>query len=408
MKILFLTDEFYPNFGANSLLIRTLADEFIKNQHQVTVMPFGYDKNLPTVEYWNGIDIVRMIPGDDKKSLIANLKQGKLLTGSQIAWKYLREKCSQKENLFRKDRIAARRVLQDFIKERQIDVVVSICCSIELSFPLLYLRKKNKLPCKWIFYMIDPFESHSYYRGIEKVSVLRKLQHKIMQYCDGVAATGLIYNDTKEWETEEILKKITIVEFPKIEQPLVQLCEDDILLDKDKINVVCTGSKNEAVRNSAYTLQLCERLQDENIVFHFIGHGWSEDEKRGKGNCIFYQPRSHQAVRNLQMQADYLLNIGNVVTNQLPSKVLEYISTGKPIINVVKSEKCPTLALLQKGNALHIFEEMDLDASVKEMKQFISTTQDKLDFAEIEKRYEIYTPTYVSGQFYGLMGLSEV
>ena len=50
MKILFLTDEFYPNFGANSLLVRTLAGEFIKNEHQVFVMPFSYDIALPKME----------------------------------------------------------------------------------------------------------------------------------------------------------------------------------------------------------------------------------------------------------------------------------------------------------------------------------------------------------------------
>ena len=248
--------------------------------------------------------------------------------------------------------------------------------------------------------MIDPFESHSYYRGIEKVATLRKIQHEIMEQCDNVVMTGLIYNDTKEWETKEILNKITIVEFPKIEKPIMQPCDDDIVLDTTKINVVCTGSKNETVRNSEYTLKLCERLKDENVLFHFIGHGWCETEREVRGNCIFYKARSHQAIRNLQLNADFLLNIGNVVINQLPSKVLEYISTGKPIINIIKSKNCPTIKLLERTDSITVFEGDNLETSIARIKTFISVQHKENNFDEIEKQYKIYTPRYVAEQLF--------
>ena len=399
MKILFLTDEFHPNFGANSLLVRTLAGEFIKNEHQVFVMPFSYGNDVSALEIWQGIQIVRTIPNDDKMSLVNNLKKGHFLTAFKIAWKYAQQRCVKKEKILCKDRISARSVLEAFIKENEIDAVISICCSIELSFPLLYLRKKKQLPCKWIFYMLDPFESHSYYRGIDREKRLRKIQHDIMKHCDSIVMTGLIYHDTTAWETEEILTKISVVEFPKIERPIVQPCDDDILLDKEKINVICTGSKNEAVRNSAYTLRMCEQLQDANVVFHFIGYGWSTMDKEIRGNCVFYKPRSHQAIRNLQMQADFLLNIGNVVVNQLPSKVLEYISTGKPIINVVKSKDCPTIELLESADSMTVFESENLETAIVKMKGFIFAQHKENAFSEIEKQYKIYTPKYVAEQF---------
>lgn len=398
MKILFLTDEFYPTLGANSLVVRALAEELVKREHKVFVMPFSYGDDLPTPELWQGIQIVRAVPNDDKRALLEHVKKGKLFTAARIALKHVKVKCARKEKILHKDRIAARRVLERFIKENQIDTVISICCSIELSFPLLYLRKRSKLPCKWLFYMIDPFESHSYYRGIEKVSVLRKLQHEIMKRCDRVVMTDLIYKDTKTWETEEILKKASVVEFPKIEKPIPMPCEDDVSLDGDRINIVCTGSKNEAVRSSAYTFQLVEGLKDEPVLFHFIGYGWCESEREVKGNCVFYKPRSYRAVRNLQMNADFLLNIGNAVVNQLPSKVLEYISTGKPIINVAKSEACPTIPLLESADAITVWEKEEPEASVRRLKDFLSTKHEAQSFGDIEKKYETYTPKYVAEQ----------
>ena len=56
-------------------------------------------------------------------------------------------------------------------------------------------------------------------------------------------------------------------------------------------------------------------------------------------------------------RTDVLINIGNSVLNQMPSKIFEYISSGKPIINVFKSPDCPTLKYLTRYPlALNLFE----------------------------------------------------
>ena len=252
--------------------------------------------------------------------------------------------------------------------------------------------------------MIDPFESHQYYRSIEKVSVLRKLQHKIMSRCDRVVSTSLIYKDTKEWETKEILQKISVIEFPKIEKPEIKPCDDDIHLDNDKINVICTGTKNEMVRNSAYTLNICKKFKGDSVLFHFVGKGWTEKEVMQNKNCLFYKEHSHQAIINLQMRADILLNIGNVVTNQLPSKVLEYVSTGKPIINVAKSKDCPTIELLKNANAVTVLENQSIENSTKKIKEFIENEKIVADFEEISEHYEKYTPKFVAKSILSLFG----
>ena len=42
-------------------------------------------------------------------------------------------------------------------------------------------------------------------------------------------------------------------------------------------------------------------------------------------------------------KSDVLINIGNSVPVHMPSKTLEYINTGKPIVNFYKFKDCPTL-----------------------------------------------------------------
>ena len=43
---------------------------------------------------------------------------------------------------------------------------------------------------------------------------------------------------------------------------------------------------------------------------------------------------SHTVAIQYMSEADFLLNIGNSISSMVPSKIFEYISTGKPIISI--------------------------------------------------------------------------
>ena len=402
MNVLFLTDEYYPRFGANSLVVKNLCAEFVNEGHEVYVAPFSYDDTMPSEETYEGVHIHRGVPRDDKKAIVNCVKRLRLIKAFRLFCKWFAQKVTKRDKLSLKRQICAPDYIENIIKDKHIDVVVSICCSVELSFPLLELRKKGRLGAKWIFYMIDPFESHSYYRGIESVDTLRRIQHDIMLNADEVVATSLIYRDTEAWESNEILAKITKIEFPKVTRPHLAPASDDIPLEIGKINVVCTGTKNELVRNSNYTLALIDHMSSENVVFHMVGNGWCESD-RVEGNVRYYTPRSHQAIVNMQSNADFLLNIGNVVTNQLPSKVLEYISTGRPIVNVAKSTTCPTVELLANYDSLTIMESEDIDLASERLGEYLLATHPQSEYVTIQDKYKPYTPKYVAQQFLEIM-----
>ena len=398
MNFLFLTDEFYPDFGANSLVVRTVCRGLTEKGHRVFVVPAVYDTALPAKEEWEDITVLRGMPGDTKENFKKYLKQGKFFTAAKLMHVLLWAKVAGPHKLGHKKGICARSWLEDLIQQENIDVAVSINCSIERGFPLLYLKEKRKISAKWYLYMLDPFEDHEYYRTHQSTGYLRSLQHRMMKICDRVLATDLIYQGVANWECPCILKKITITEFPKIEKPEYSECADDIFLDPTYTHVVCTGSKNEQVRNSTFALALCRELADLPVQFHFVGHGWTEDGQiKQDGNCIFYPPHSPQSAKNLQLKTDFLLNIGNKVVNQLPSKVLEYISTGKPIINVYKDEKCPAKALLENYDSLNLREgEENAGAAFR---TFLQEKHEIADFCQTEQKFAVYTPAYVTEQF---------
>lgn len=392
MNFLFLTDEFYPNFGANSLLIKNIAEELVRHDHSVYVMPYGYDHALPEMEIYNGIRIVRRIPSDGKDELIKQIRNGHWLIAAKIISKYLRTKFFFLRNIKVKENYGARQFLQEWIKQNRIDCVISINCSVEISFPLLALRKRGQLACKWIWYMIDPFESHDYYQSLMPQRKLRKLQKKIMVACDRVIMTDEIYRDTCVWESFRNIPKPLVLKFPKIVSLGEQKSEEKYILPKGCINVLCTGTRDDEVRDSTYALELCKKIREVN--FHFVGVNWAENEVEQEDNLFFYPRQKKEVITNMQGQADFLLNIGNKKPNQIPSKVLEYINTGKPVINIFKTGHCPTLELLKGYDAIHIHEKELLETTYQTLRVYLSQNHSAVNQEEILEKYTEYTPKY--------------
>jgi len=394
MKIAFLTDKYYPSFDANSLVVKNVCEELVKRGEEVFVLPNSFSENDKEYLDYEGVKVVRHRTFGGKDLLKSCLKKGKFFRAIEVFLGLVKSKLFKKIKLNTKADFQTVDFLDEWIVKNKIDVVVSTCLTVELSFPLLYLRKRGKLNCKWIFYMLDPFESHEYYRRVEKVKKLRRIQHEIMEKCDGVVSTDLIKQDTEKWETKEIIDKITVVGFPKITEPKYVSTKDDILLNSDKVNIVCTGSKNELTRNSDYTVNLCKSLDNGKYIFHFVGNGWAEEDY-SVGNLHFYKPRSWQAAINLQLNADFLLNIGNSVVNQVPSKILEYICTGKPIINTYKHVACPSLKILVGYDVVNIREGNDLIVEKNKLEKYLETRHNSLSFDKIKQQYVEYSPEYV-------------
>ena len=97
--------------------------------------------------------------------------------------------------------------------------------------------------------------------------------------------------------------------------------------------------------------------------------------------------------------ADVLINIGNSVPVHMPSKTLEYINTGKPMVNFYKFADCPTLYYTKRYPlALNLFEEeKDTDAATARFVRFCEETNCKtVDHDWIETEFADCTPQYIA------------
>ncbi len=399
MKILFLTDDFYPHLGANSLIVKALSEELTYNGNDVYVMPFSGSKELSETEEWNGIHIIRTIGSDGKTELKNLLKKLHFISAAKILINRVLKKMGR-NSIRSKEIISARYEVERVIKEKQIDLVVSVHCSIECSFPVYYLKKKNKLPFKWLFYMLDPFATHSYYTENFKQKDLKVTQHKLLSACDKILCSDIIAQEIGQIESEDIVKKIEVAEYPKIED--IRSKAKQVALDERYIHCACVGTFNQAVRPADYLFGVIDRLKDTNLLFHFFGAGWDENNEfsvTDRTNCIFHGRVCWEEAISFECSCDYLINIGNKVKNQFPSKVLEYVCTGKPIIDFSKyqyglTQKC----LTAYPSSLIVCEEKNIDDAVQRIRQFTSSKHAEIDYPQVRELFAKATPTYVAEQ----------
>ena len=100
--------------------------------------------------------------------------------------------------------------------------------------------------------------------------------------------------------------------------------------------------------------------------------------------------------------ADVLVNIGNTVQNQMPSKLWEYIATGKPILGVCLTRECNTLPYLTQypNQAIVFADEADQEPAVQRAVDFcVSKAGTVLSWPQVSSVFPEQQSAFVARRF---------
>lgn len=267
------------------------------------------------------------------------------------------------------------------------DVIISMSGRYYQSIAAAKYCNKNRIP--FIFYQVDPCASNQYLPK-KSLKLRERIEKSLYESASCVITTDLIFNDIKKYLPEYLCKKVRVLEFPLIVDKTVERNGNNPPI------CVFTGSIYAGIRDPKYTMRLFEHLvQSHNVELHFAG--MNKDDLPDIGKVICHGVLPIDEATELNEKADFLINIGNSVTNQVPSKLFDYISTGKPIINICKNRNCPTIKYLKNyPYALTIYEEEDLfEEQEKLLSEFVVKNKGKRAvFNEIKSIYKECTPEY--------------
>lgn len=274
------------------------------------------------------------------------------------------------------------RVLNYISKEINMDEYSSV---LTISFPFNILivgfHIKQKYPLlKWLVYELDPYAYNKVLRFPKVAFFYRYIkENRIFKAADEILLTHELY---REYSTNFFSKYRA--KFKDIGIPLLHI-NNSTLISSKRCDLIYSGSFYSKVRNPEFMFKVLSKVAElYDFTLHIYGPKACEIDEKYKAilgdKLIIHGRVSKQEINQAIERSSILINIGNTVDNQLPSKVLEYIGTGKPIINFysIDNDTSNSYLKLYPNSLLIKNDENETMYKVSEIIQFMDDNKNKV------------------------------
>jgi hypothetical protein len=157
----------------------------------------------------------------------------------------------------------------------------------------------------------------------------------------------------------------------------------------EPIKIGYFGILTKGVRSPDEVLKYFQNLD---YVFHWYTNPDSKNmilqNNIDKNKHLFFDMVSRdEALEIMGTSFHCLLSIGNLNPSQLPSKVIEYISTGKPVIHFAEIANDPVIKISEKFENLIVVTKKSDPLSVNEQLTNVFQNIDKFDVEQFNNIY---------------------
>lgn len=285
------------------------------------------------------------------------------------------------------------------------DIIFPVCSPIESILASIKVSKYKNLrifPLLFDTFSINNTLNHTYLNKIIKFRHNINLEKFIFKN-----ATSLFY--VNEWHSHITKHHAnSLINSTKIEHPLLNknLYYPKFVTDKSTIDIYFFGTLYIHNRSPKYFIKLFSKLLNSSsqnkknfsLKIYASGSGAKYVEKIKKKhkqievNGYLNDSRLYKAYKN----SDILLSIGNKDISQFPSKIIEYVSTGKPIIHTYKNLNDPVLSFLKNyNNCITVFEsKKDFEYNLHLLQNFVKNLK-LLPLDDICTKYNEFKPSYI-------------
>lgn len=386
MHIVVLTGYFYPNLMAPSACVKPYLQELAKENEVDVICPMSDPKYSECVVVDN-INVYFVSNGFN--SLLAKAGKYNLISrclsfiarGINYSKMYLLPSpydSSLKKSFLKK---------LDAINERhKIDTIISV------TFPfythVFALKYKYKHPnVNWITYTTDPL-AYNEANPMPKWKMKRaeKIEKEVYENCN----TCLITEELKQ----NLLGDYHIPEHKVVVLPY--LIETSIKPLQPKVRqseipqILYAGCLFYRVRNPQIMLNVFSGMKDVDLNLYVTGDRICRKMLKGQfpENIKINNVVPREEYLRLLRESDILVNLSNNAKLQAPHKLLELISTGRPIINFYYYKNSGYELIEKYPLGINIDNNMALEKIIEVLRGFIKRNADKsITFSEVQTIY---------------------
>jgi len=394
---IFLTNMYLPKPGATGLCVHQLAKELVKDNK---VYMICYEDGFDKISY-DGINVIKIkipsyLKNQDNMSKIKkkiNIIYSLLKKAIYFYMYPLRSK-----SLIRRYKKSIETIINN-INGGNIKIIASYT-PLEAVIAAYEIKEKYKERVEIIYYSTDTLSNEQGDDGFLPSSYRTKCglkwEKKLFELYDKIIIMECHKNHYLSLEFDQFKNKMYIANFPFLENHNIN--QKKKINSKKEISMIYAGTLYRNLRNPSFMLSsLIEVLKEREINVDIYGSGDCDDIVQNAIIKSNYKIKSngmisHDDVLKKIYNTDVLLSIGNKESPMVPSKIYEYMSTGKPIIHFYFYDGDPCIEPLKRyGNALLIKDNDKL--SKDKIFEFLKNFK-QLEFKDIEKMFLTSAPKY--------------
>jgi glycosyltransferase involved in cell wall biosynthesis len=298
------------------------------------------------------------------------------------------------------------------IRNNSYEALISVAHPFSSHVVAFFAKKKN-IGHKWICDYGDPFSvdeitpsnNFTLYRSLN-----RWIEKKIIISSKNISVTTQRTIDLYVNGLSVPQEMFTVI------NPLFSFNEKNDYSDSvsDTIQFIFSGTLYKKIRNPSFLIQLISKLRQalpkKNIELHFYGklndcYDEFEPYMSAMNKWLFIHGEVERAALYMSYSASsVLVNIGNATNFQVPSKIIEYMSTGLPILNIYSSSVDTSYSFLERYPAkLSVSANLpDINESIQQLVNFLEKVYivEHSLLQDIMAEYQIDT---VSGKYLQMM-----
>ncbi len=410
MKILFSVGEIEKDFNANTKIVLQIAEKLASYGHSCVIA--GVCSASPRDETTSGgVQIKRMpavypiVKSSEKfenfvlKSADRNSARSRFVKKHPVAsvFQFLRYTSFYRNNI---EQPRYLKQIKQLVLDFSPDSVVCVCKPINSLETVI--GSDVQIP-KFIW-QLDPWGLHRLDNPQGKAEIIAREISAFEKSKHIFTTPVLLQQYSRHADYRSYTGKMTAVEFPNIKEYKPGNSSPAVEFDTEYINLLFGGIVADEYRSPRHLLEQLAQLFDagEKVRIYFMGtnNSASLDEfvHLYPDNVIRLEKVDMATAFATMEKADLLVNISNTVDNQVPSKIFDYFSMGKPVLNVKKIPNCPAQPYFDKYPLRYTINENET-ADTEKLKQFLYTAKNsRLDFEQVAQIYSDATTDTVASQ----------
>lgn len=402
MNLLIITTPFFPDADANSHCVQNLLPALSRQGHTVEVLACAPERIKET--HWQGYRVYSA----ECPSLMP-LGQAKRRYGAFQLCRNILHKLDNHMRMKLKPQyrrqeviVEAYRVLCKALKQlnapERYDAIIATFFPLEAA---MAAERVGGVP--WYIYQLDAYVDN-FTLPKEWRQDREQLQARLFSAASGIFTTPVLLAEQAMHPYAESGKAIA-VEFPCV----VESCASQPYQQWEKrhtIRCAYVGTLYPVLRSPEHLVSLIARMDGQDMGFYFFGLRQelvlqARDYAQAKDNIICKGVVGMEVATGVLASADILINIDNKASNQVPSKIFDYMSTGKPVINLYYNENSAALQYFRRYPlCLNLLMDEDrLDDNAAQIKAFIQAHHgEQMAFSDVHTRLKSCTPDHVADQ----------